>query len=451
MPPEEVERRLHEAARDLGRQMRIPGFRKGKVPPPVVISRLGRDAVLDEALRELARRPGTTTRSSRPGSTPVGEPELDVGELPGEGEPLAFSIEMGVMPLAVLGDYKGVEVARREAEAGTGDRRRGRGAARTRRDARDRRAPREPRRPRGDGLLRQGRRRADRGRRGRDQLLELGSGRMIPGFEEQLVGAKAGEERDVTSNSRRSYRRALGGKAATLRGDRQGGQGQAPARARRRFRLETRRVRHAGGASRGHRDAPERGRAARRSSRSSRRRCSMPSSPARQIEVPQARSCARARNVAETMSSLARQGISKEVYLQIAGKDEEKSSTRLSPRRADAATRGRDRRDRRRRRRSSPATRRCWRRSRPTAEREEGRSEELLERLRKTERLGRLREELATRQAMELLVRRPSRSASGQGANAGAGAREDLDSGTGERRRRGRFEARRSLVGDPGN
>src|SRR5436305_1628603 len=51
VPAEEVERRLNQAARELGRQMRIPGFRKGKVPPPVVIRRLGREAVLDEALR----------------------------------------------------------------------------------------------------------------------------------------------------------------------------------------------------------------------------------------------------------------------------------------------------------------------------------------------------------------------------------------------------------------
>src|SRR5437763_16509532 len=51
VPAEEVERRVTEAARELGRQMRVPGFRKGKVPPPIVIRRLGREAVLDEALR----------------------------------------------------------------------------------------------------------------------------------------------------------------------------------------------------------------------------------------------------------------------------------------------------------------------------------------------------------------------------------------------------------------
>jgi len=51
VPTEEVERRIQQAAKKLGQQLRIPGFRKGKVPPTVIIRRLGREAVLDEALR----------------------------------------------------------------------------------------------------------------------------------------------------------------------------------------------------------------------------------------------------------------------------------------------------------------------------------------------------------------------------------------------------------------
>ena len=50
--PDEVERRVEEAARSLARDMTLPGFRKGKVPPPVVLQRLGREAVLDEAVRD---------------------------------------------------------------------------------------------------------------------------------------------------------------------------------------------------------------------------------------------------------------------------------------------------------------------------------------------------------------------------------------------------------------
>src|SRR5436853_4852813 len=113
VPAEEVERRVQQAARELGRQMRIPGFRKGKVPPPVVIRRLGREAVLDEALRS-ALGGWYVDAIDRAGITPVGEPDLDVGDLPQAGQPLSFSIEIGVRPRAQLGQYKGLEVGRRE-------------------------------------------------------------------------------------------------------------------------------------------------------------------------------------------------------------------------------------------------------------------------------------------------------------------------------------------------
>ena len=82
---------------ELGRQMRIPGFRKGKVPPPVVIRRLGREAVLDEALRRALGR-WYVDAIDGAGISPIGEPDLDVGDLPAEGQPLEFSIEIGVRP-----------------------------------------------------------------------------------------------------------------------------------------------------------------------------------------------------------------------------------------------------------------------------------------------------------------------------------------------------------------
>src|ERR1700683_3859868 len=85
VPAEEVERRVQQAARKLGGQMRIPGFRKGKVPPPVVIRRLGREAVLDEALRSSLGG-WYVDAIDGAGIAPVGEPALDVsGELPAGG------------------------------------------------------------------------------------------------------------------------------------------------------------------------------------------------------------------------------------------------------------------------------------------------------------------------------------------------------------------------------
>ena len=87
--PAEVERRIQQAARALGANLRVPGFRKGKVPPPVVIRRLGREYVLDEALRS-ALGGWYVDAIDESGISPVGEPDINVGALPEEGEPLAL-------------------------------------------------------------------------------------------------------------------------------------------------------------------------------------------------------------------------------------------------------------------------------------------------------------------------------------------------------------------------
>jgi trigger factor len=194
----EVEKRVHQAARELGRSMRVPGFRAGKVPPPVIIKRVGREAVLDEAVRDSI---GIWYSAAIDAAkiVPVGEPDLDITDRPQEGEPLRFSIEIGVRPKATLGEYKGLEVGRRDPEADDE-------AIDTEiEQLRDRTAKLETvERAAGDGDFvvmdyvgtLDGEPFA--GGEGRDQMIELGSGRLVPGFEEQLAGAQAGEERTVT-------------------------------------------------------------------------------------------------------------------------------------------------------------------------------------------------------------------------------------------------------------
>ena len=196
--PAEVERRMTQAARLLARSIRVPGFRAGKAPPPVVIKRVGREAVLDEAVRESL---GNWYRQAIDDAhvVPVGEPEVDLGELPKEGEPLTFSIEIGVRPKAQLGEYKGLQVAKRDPSVPDSaideelDRLRERAA---KLETVDRAAAR------GDFVVMDFAGTVDgepfSGGEGRDQMIELGSGRLVPGFEEQLEGASAGENRTVT-------------------------------------------------------------------------------------------------------------------------------------------------------------------------------------------------------------------------------------------------------------
>src|SRR5580704_19007809 len=81
VPPEELERSIERKAGQLGRDLKLPGFRKGKVPAPLVIQRVGREAVLEEAVRDTL---GSWYADAilTAGIVPVGDPQLDLGDLP---------------------------------------------------------------------------------------------------------------------------------------------------------------------------------------------------------------------------------------------------------------------------------------------------------------------------------------------------------------------------------
>ncbi|MET0603101.1 MAG: trigger factor [Baekduia sp.] len=200
--PQEVQRRVNEAAGKLGRDLRMPGFRKGKVPAPVVIQRVGREAVLDDAVRATLPR-WYVEAIDEAGLKTVGEPDVELGDLPAEGQPLTFTIEIGVRPTATIGDIAKIDVTKREAEVDD--------AAvdeqiETLRQQLGRLDTVEKAAENGDYVVidfkgsidgENGERDYFSGGEGRDHLLELGSGQFIPGFEEQLVGLKAGDEKVV--------------------------------------------------------------------------------------------------------------------------------------------------------------------------------------------------------------------------------------------------------------
>ncbi|HEU4906721.1 MAG TPA: trigger factor, partial [Solirubrobacterales bacterium] len=198
VPAADVERAVNRAARALAREMRMPGFRKGKAPPSLVIQRVGFAAVLEEAIREAL--PEWYERALLgSGIAPVGDPGVEVVSTPeAEGEPLAFKFEIGVRPQAELGEYKGLEVGK--AEPPGQDEMVERELERLREGF----AKLEPvDRAAGDGDvllidfegLLDGK--AFEGGKASDYLLELGGGQLIEGFEEQLSGANGGETREV--------------------------------------------------------------------------------------------------------------------------------------------------------------------------------------------------------------------------------------------------------------
>ncbi len=211
VPPVEVEGRLERKAQQLGRELKLPGFRRGKVPAPLVIQRIGREAVLEEAVRETLSSWYSDAIESA-GIVPVGDPRLDLGELPPQGQALEFSIEIGVLPKAELGEYRGLEVARREPEV-TDEQIEQEVEAVRERLARLQTAERPAAAgnfvvvdyvgslaPDSTGEERSAaeqRWQPFAGGEGRDQLVELGAGNLIPGFEQGLLGASAGDTRTV--------------------------------------------------------------------------------------------------------------------------------------------------------------------------------------------------------------------------------------------------------------
>ncbi len=404
VPAEEVERRLQQAARELGRQMRIPGFRKGKVPPPVVIRRLGREAVLDEALRSSLSA-WYVDAIDEAGIAPIGEPELDVGDLPAQGQPLAFSIEIGVRPQATLGQYKGLEVGRREAHVDDA-------AIDTELDRlRDRFATLETverAAEQGDHVVLDYLGRVDgeafEGGEGRDQLLELGSGRLIPGFEEQLVGVNAGEQRDVGVTFPEEYPGELGGRDATFEVT------VSEVKAKRLPELDDDFASDASefdtlaelrediaGQLREQDEAAI--------DREFREAVVDAAAEDATVELPDNLVHARAHEMLEqTLGALARQGISKDAYLQIAGKDEETLAREAEPDAAKALRREAVLAAIVQAENIEPSEEKLLEELEPSAERTGTSSQELLERVTKNGQLDRLREDVATSMAIDEIV-----------------------------------------------
>jgi trigger factor len=402
----EVQRSMNQAAKELGRQLRIPGFRKGKVPPLVVIRRLGRDAVLDEAVRNsLGGWYADALDVS--GIAPIGEPELDVGDLPAEGEPLSFSIEIGVRPRAKLGQYKGLEVGRREPEVPDA-------AVDAELEAlREKFATLETAEraaESGDQVVIDYVGTVDGepfdGGEGRDQLVELGSGRLIPGFEEQLIGASAGERRTVAVEFPEDYpAEQLAGRPASFEVT------VSEVKAKRLPELDDEFAVEAAGfdtLAELREDLAGRARELdeHEIEHEFERAVLDAAVSAAEVEVPDKLVHARAHELLEdTLRALERQGISRETYLQVAGADAEQLAHDAEPQAAQSLMREAVLAAVVEAERIEPTDEQVLEALEPTAARTNTTAQKLIERLRSSGRLERLREELATRQAAELLVR----------------------------------------------
>jgi trigger factor len=108
VPFEELKPSLDKAYRDIAQQVRIPGFRPGRVPPPVIDRRIGRDYVLSQAVNEAI--PGLYDKAVAESEIqPLGTPEVDISSMD-YGKQLTFTVEVDKRPEFELPDMSALSV-----------------------------------------------------------------------------------------------------------------------------------------------------------------------------------------------------------------------------------------------------------------------------------------------------------------------------------------------------
>ena len=218
VPAKEFEAELDRVFKEVRKDIEVPGFRKGKVPRVIFNQRFGEGSLYNDAINNLI--PTAYEKAiDEAGIFPVAQPEIDFEQIE-KGKDFVFTAEVVVKPEVELGDYKGLEVERMSTEV-------------TEEDV-DARIKEQQEKlvemvVKEEGEVVEGDTvkidfegfvdgEAFEGGKAEGFDLEIGSGAFIPGFEEQLVGLKAGEEKDVVVTFPEDYHaKELEGKEATFK------------------------------------------------------------------------------------------------------------------------------------------------------------------------------------------------------------------------------------------
>ena len=252
---EELKPSLDKAYKEVAQQARIPGFRPGKVPPRVIDMRIGRGAVLTEAVNDAL--PEFYSKAVQEAEVfALGTPDVEITQLE-DGKELTFTAEVEVRPKFELPDLSTLRVTVDNAEVSDDDVDEyldtcasGSPALR----------PRSGRPRSGDYTT------IDLSASVDGELVEdaqatglsyeIGSGTMLEGLDDALTGLSAGESTTFKTDA---GRRRGGGRGGRRHGDRAGRQGQGAAGTRRRLRPARERVRHPGRAAGRHPQAARAG------------------------------------------------------------------------------------------------------------------------------------------------------------------------------------------------
>jgi trigger factor len=193
VPSGDVEHAIDHAASDLAGSLKIPGFRKGKVPMPVLLARVGRDRLYAEAVQSHI---GGWFRAAlrETNVRPVQAPEYDYELPPSPSDSFQFTATVAVQPMPELADWSALEVPAAEAEVPD---------ELIEAELEVLRATVADLEPVGGRPAREG----DvlivdlvsgDGDAQRDYVVELGAGRLLPEIEEALVGLEPGAETEVS-------------------------------------------------------------------------------------------------------------------------------------------------------------------------------------------------------------------------------------------------------------
>ena len=195
---DKLEKASEGAAKRISARVNIPGFRKGKAPRRIVENFVGKDAILQEAFEGLAQKAFEDALTEQ-NMEPVTRPEIDIVTLE-DGKDVVFTAKFTQRPDVRLGAYKGLAVPKEEVTVADEDiDRQIEGMRQHQGTLVD--APADAAVKNDDFVTLDFEGFVDgaafEGGKGEDYPLQIGSGSFIPGFEDQLIGAKVGEERDV--------------------------------------------------------------------------------------------------------------------------------------------------------------------------------------------------------------------------------------------------------------
>lgn len=214
---EEFEAAVVKAYKDSKDKFNIDGFRKGKAPRSIIEKHFGEGVFFEDAINNLFQTAYPEALNELELEV-IDSPQADFSEI-GKGKPLTITIDVDVYPVVEVKDYKGIEVEQVDPEVTDEDVDRDIDAMR-KRNSRMVVADRPV--ENGDTVI------LDyagfvgdeqfKGGTAENQELKIGSGMFIPGFEEQLIGVKAGESKDVVVTFPEDYQtKELAGKEATFK------------------------------------------------------------------------------------------------------------------------------------------------------------------------------------------------------------------------------------------